>query len=77
MVADGEVLVGTIATLSIALQVPEAELRAALRELLEAQRIAVHTGAAGQIVIREERRMRQSLPRLVDRRRPAPDVWIL
>jgi hypothetical protein len=75
IVAKGEVLVGTIGTLAAALEVTATDLRSGLRELLEAERIAVHSGPPGQIVIRLERR-RQSLPPLQERRRLAPDVWI-
>jgi len=77
MVAGGQVLVGTIATLSAALCASGTELRAGLRGLLESERIAVHTGLSGQLMIRLERRKRRSLPPLVERRRPAAYLWIL
>lgn len=76
-VADGQILVGTIATLSAALGVSGAELRSGLRGLLESERIAVRTGPDRQLMVCLERRKRQSLPPLVDRRRPGPDFWIL
>jgi hypothetical protein len=77
LVAGGQILVGTIATLSAALGVSGTDLRTSLRGLLEAERIAVHTGPTGQLMIRLERRTRRSLPPLVERRRPAPDFWVL
>jgi hypothetical protein len=75
-VADGAVLVGTVGTLTHALGVTAAELRLGLRELLEANRIAVYAGPHGQLTIREERRKRQALAPVAERRRPAPDLWI-
>jgi hypothetical protein len=77
MIADGQVLVGTIGTLSAALGVSGTELRNGLRCLLEAERIAIQAGPTGQLLIRCERRKRPSLPPLVERRRPARDLWIL
>ena len=79
-VADGTVLLGTIATLSHALGVTVTDLRSSLRELLEASKIAVSTEARGQVTIRLERRGAGSLPALppaTERRRPTRDVWVV
>lgn len=78
-IAEGTVLVGTLATLSQALGVKVAELRSVLRELLEARTIAVSTEAHGQLTIRLERRSADVRPRFpaVERRRATADVWIL
>jgi hypothetical protein len=80
VIADGTVLVGTLLTLSQSLGVKVADLRTALRELLEARTIAVSTEARGQLTIRLERRRGKphpDLPPAVERRRPAADNWIV
>jgi hypothetical protein len=79
-IADGTVLIGTLATLSQALGVKVADLRSALRELLEARTIAVSAEARGQLTIRLERRRSEPRPGLspaIERRRPKADVWIM
>jgi hypothetical protein len=78
--ADGTVLVGTMSTLSHALGVRRVDLRAVLRSLLQARKIAIATEARGQLTIRLERRVNDSLPPrppAIERRRPRADVWIL
>jgi len=76
-VADGTVLIGTPATLASGFGVSVAALRVALRELLEARRIAVYTDDRGHLTVRLERRTSQGPPPAIERRRPKPDTWPL
>lgn len=76
LVADGMPLVGTINNLACSLGLTVKDLRLALRELLEAERIAVYAAPHGQMTIRLERRAFRSPPPLAERRRPRRDIWI-
>jgi DNA-binding CsgD family transcriptional regulator len=77
---ESTILVGSIETLGHTLAVSMADLRTALCELLETERIAVHSAPGGQLTIRLERRASRALPALppaIERRRASPDIWIL
>jgi hypothetical protein len=79
-IADGTVLVGSMATLARGLGVKVTDLRSTLRELLGARKIAVTTETRGQLTVRLERRRAEplpNLPRAIERRRPRADVWIV
>jgi hypothetical protein len=79
-IADGTVLVGSMATLARGLGVKVTDLRSTLRELLGARKIAVTTEMHGQLTVRLERRRAEplpNLPRATERRRPGADAWIV
>jgi DNA-binding CsgD family transcriptional regulator len=72
---QGTILVGTVDTLAQSLEVSVSELRSDLRDLLEAERIAVHGAPLGRLTIRLERRASRALPALppaIERRRSMP-----
>jgi hypothetical protein len=80
IVQDGTVLVGTPRSLAQSFDVSVHELRLALRDLLEAGRIAMGAETHGRITVRLERRQLPALaplPAALERRRPQPDVWII
>ena len=80
LVGGGTTVVGTIGSFSRAWGVTVSELRSALRQLLESDRIALQIDAHGRLVIREGRPVRA--PRVGPAparpcRSHVPDVWIV
>ncbi len=79
-VADGTVVVGTMRTLTRAWGVSTTALRSGIRELLEADRIAVQSGLHGQLTIRLGTRASRPLavlPPASPIRRDVPEIWIV
>jgi len=76
-VGDGTVLIGNTATLASGFGVSVAALRVALRELLEARRIAVYADDRDHLTVRLERRTFPGPPPAIERRRSKPDPWPL
>lgn len=71
------ILAGTLDDLASRFEAASDELRACLRQLVEAGTIAVQTQPADYLTIRQERRANRTLRASRDRRRLRPNAWRL
>jgi hypothetical protein len=76
-VATDNVLTGTLDTLGSTFAATPDGLRACLRSLKHAGWVAVQTEPDWRLTVRLERRSPGWQPVPVERRRPAPDAWLL